>query len=112
MSEPVLSRVHISPYADVMFLATVTGAPDVVAPSGRTVWVMGVEVRYHFDFSTSRWSHAVKVMGRRIGRDGTPGTSPSNVVFGHEDEMPEWLARIVTRERPAFILPDMRTRNA
>lgn len=112
MSEPVLSRVEVSPYADVTFLAEVGDAPYVVTSSVRTVWVRSLETRYRFDFGRSLWLHTVKLTGRRILRDGTPCEGKSVVTFGPLDDMPIWLARIVTQNRPPFILPDMRVRNA
>lgn len=45
----------------------------------------------------------VKVEGRRIKKDGTPGAGiSSDVFFGHE-QMPEWLGRLVIHQLRAFV---------
>lgn len=110
MSEPILSRVQVAPFADVAFLADVTGAPDVVASSARIVRVHALEIRYFFDFGASRWVFKVELMGVRIRHDGTAGTSPSVVRYAYGEEMPTWLARIVTQNRPSITLLDLRAR--
>lgn len=112
MSEPVLSRVEVAPFADVTFLANVADAPYVVTSSVRTVWVRTLEIHYRFDFGRALWLHTIKLTGRRILQDGTPCEGKSLVTFGPLDDLPEWLARIVSQNRPPFILPDMRVRNA
>lgn len=108
MTEPVLSRVQIAPFADVLILAHIDNAPDITTSPDRTLRPQLLEITYYFDFGALCWVHKVTVTGPRVARDGTVGTSPRTARYARGDELPEWLTRIVNDRRPTFGLPDMR----